>query len=409
MAVSARFEADFSQFVAATKGAEAALGKVVAGGAGVGRTFRGMEDGASTAAGKLDTFNLSISQASALLGRFGFSIPPVVRGLLDLGNLAAAAQVGVAGVGAAAAPAAASTAAVGTSAAAAATGIGAMGAAALAAGSALAGWTLGEKIGEVTGWTQAIADGTAKLLGWGDVASQEAAAGADVLARASKTAGRAITDQTEAMNINQQEAFALIDANIRTGASMQQLAADTKVAEAAMVALSKAKLEAQERSVAQEHKLLIAGMQREADNAKAYADMKKTTAANIATAEINSRNFREMEAQFENERLRAHQDVDIQTSQRRLAAAGSTPAPFGGVPFAMRTPESYGGFTLPIGPAAAPVPIAARSSGVGSARGGVAAPVQVYVSGVFDPASSRQIADVVGKVQTSRGLALRRW
>lgn len=47
-----------------------------------------------------------------------------------------------------------------------------------------------------------IGDSTAKLLGFGDVAGQQAAAGADVLARASQNAGREITSMAEAIEIN---------------------------------------------------------------------------------------------------------------------------------------------------------------------------------------------------------------
>lgn len=45
--------------------------------------------------------------------------------------------------------------------------------AAAAVGTALASWKIGEHIGKVTGWTKAIADGTAVLMGWGDVQKQE--------------------------------------------------------------------------------------------------------------------------------------------------------------------------------------------------------------------------------------------
>ena len=317
----------------------------------------------------------------------------------------------MAGVGTAAAPAAAGTAALGTGATAAAVGVSALGVGLVAAGAGLVSFKITEKIADVVGWTDAVAKATAKAYGWGDVAGQEAAAGQDILARASKTAGRAITDVGQAMAINQQEAERLIAKNKETGASMQQLAADTKVAEAAMVALSKAKVEAQERSVRKEHELYVAGMQREVDNAKAWTEMKLASGKGLATAQANAAAVREQAATFEIERLRAHQEwKDVGPSRARTAAAAAAPAPFGGVPFAMRTPESYGGFTIPVGPAAAPFPIAATSSGgYGSPRGAAPVNVNVNVSGVFDPASSRQIADVVGKVQTSRGLALRRW
>ena len=62
---------------------------------------------------------------------------------------------------------------------------------------------VGEKIEDVRG---TIADTTASLMGWGNVAKEEAAANAHLLAEASATAEREITDLSEAMRINKGEA-----------------------------------------------------------------------------------------------------------------------------------------------------------------------------------------------------------
>lgn len=348
----------------------------------MGRATRHLGAGASgigAAAGKMDKFALSVGQADAMLGRFGVNLPPSVRGIADVGMLSVTA----------------------------AGGITAFGAAALVAGTAFASWKLGEKIGEVTGWTDAIANATAKTLGWGDVAGQEAAAGQDVLARASKTAGRAITDQTEAMNINQQEAFALVDANTRTAASMQQLAADTKVAEAAMVALAEAQRGAQERSVRKEHELTVALMQREKDKEAAYAGMKVEGEERQKTQEEWNRSIREQEAAYAIQDSRNLQELDITRSQARSAAAAPTPRPA----FAMRTPESYGAVQIPGGPAGAPAAVSASipiPTGYGSAHGGATVPVTIHVSGVWDPASVQAITDAVSRELTRRGHATRK-
>jgi hypothetical protein len=80
--------------------------------------------------------------------------------------------------------------------------LGALGTAGAVAGAALAGWQVGRWIADITGADAAIGKLTASLLGFGDVAAQEAGAKADVLAQASKNAGRQITDMTEAIKIN---------------------------------------------------------------------------------------------------------------------------------------------------------------------------------------------------------------
>ena len=81
--------------------------------------------------------------------------------------------------------------------------LGGLAKAGLVASAALGGWSIGRKIAELTGSDSIIGNLTAKLMGFGDVAAQEAAAGADVLARASKNAGREIRDMAEAIRINE--------------------------------------------------------------------------------------------------------------------------------------------------------------------------------------------------------------
>jgi hypothetical protein len=82
----------------------------------------------------------------------------------------------------------------------------------LIASAAIGGWSIGRKLAELTGSDTLIGNLTAKLMGWGDVAGQQAAAGAETLARASKNAGRQITDMTEAIQINEAAAKAHSDA-----------------------------------------------------------------------------------------------------------------------------------------------------------------------------------------------------
>jgi hypothetical protein len=71
----------------------------------------------------------------------------------------------------------------------------------LAAGAAFAGWKIGRWISDLGDFDTKIGDATAKLLGFGDVAAQKAAAGAETLARASKLAGVPITDMHLAIEL----------------------------------------------------------------------------------------------------------------------------------------------------------------------------------------------------------------
>lgn len=81
--------------------------------------------------------------------------------------------------------------------------LGKLGTAVAVAGAAVAGWNIGRWIANLTGADEKIASITARLMGWGDLHAQEAGAVADVLARASQNAGRAVTDMTEAIRINE--------------------------------------------------------------------------------------------------------------------------------------------------------------------------------------------------------------
>jgi hypothetical protein len=89
----------------------------------------------------------------------------------------------------------------------------------LVASAAMGGWSIGRKLAELTGSDALIGNLTAKLMGFGDVAGQQAAAGADTLARASANAGRQITDMSEALRINEAAAKAHTDALSRATAS----------------------------------------------------------------------------------------------------------------------------------------------------------------------------------------------
>lgn len=127
----------------------------------------------------------AIGQVETVTRALGVAIPPEVDGFLNVAQSATSGATKLTGFAAAAS----------------------------VVGVAVASWKLGTMIGEVTGLTQKIADGTATLLGWGDRIKETAEYKEGVLARASKTAGYAITDLNEAMRVNQAEAERLIAKN----------------------------------------------------------------------------------------------------------------------------------------------------------------------------------------------------
>jgi hypothetical protein len=96
--------------------------------------------------------------------------------------------------------------------------LGALATAGLTVGAAMGGWKIGRWIADLTGSDTIIGNLTAKLTGMGDVAAQEAAAKLDTLARASKHAGREITDLTEAIKINHEATKKVSDEVARANA-----------------------------------------------------------------------------------------------------------------------------------------------------------------------------------------------
>ncbi|HEX7769196.1 MAG TPA: hypothetical protein VF422_04115, partial [Dokdonella sp.] len=86
---------------------------------------------------------------------------------------------------------------------------------------AMGGWTLGRKAAEFLDLDTKIANATARLMGWGDLASQQTAAAADVLAQAWMNSGRVITDLNQAIKINQEAQEKHANASIDWEARMQ--------------------------------------------------------------------------------------------------------------------------------------------------------------------------------------------
>ena len=190
-------EADYSEFRKECDSAAAALGKIDAQGKQTEQSLVKMEN--SVASGKiskaLEDTVLKVDKAAVsakaadtsfgqmsdglrvadkTLNQFGVSLGPTI------GSLDEMAKVATTSTGA----------------------LGALGTASAVAGAALAGWNIGRWIADLTGADKVVANFTARLLGLGDVAAQEAAAGQDALRLASERSGRTITDTTEAIRIN---------------------------------------------------------------------------------------------------------------------------------------------------------------------------------------------------------------
>lgn len=171
MALTGVLAADFSAFITEAKKAEQSLQGMQTGGA---KTATVLNQMSTQSVAPMNTLRESFRQVDQALAASGLNINKYAAGLADIAE-ASGKSVGQLGL---------------------------LASAGLVVSAAITGWKIGEKIGEWTGWTKAIQDGTAAMMGWGDVAGQTAAAQADVLALASQRAQREITSLSEAMKIN---------------------------------------------------------------------------------------------------------------------------------------------------------------------------------------------------------------
>lgn len=183
MAITAQFDADFSAFNTEVGKAEQQLTLFEMSTAKTGTSIAGMGTTTTKTTTQFNTMTQSFQQFDGVLNAVGIHLGPAVKGLNDIGAASgkSASQLGL------------------------------FATAGLLVGAAMAGWNIGRKIADLLGLDEAIANSTAKLMGWGDVAAQTAGAKADVLALATKRlremtgdATRTVTDFSDAMRINQQ-------------------------------------------------------------------------------------------------------------------------------------------------------------------------------------------------------------
>jgi hypothetical protein len=180
MPLTGALQADFSDFVTEANKASAALGVMDAEAKKTGTTLAktgAAVDGIGATAGKSSNSLLEISgglrQLDASANAAGVSLNKPIAMIEEIAQVSgkSAAQLG------------------------------ALGTAAAVAGAALGGWSVGRWIADMTGSDAIIGRMIANLTGMGDRA-EIAANRAEVLAKASATSGRTITDMTEAIKIN---------------------------------------------------------------------------------------------------------------------------------------------------------------------------------------------------------------
>lgn len=213
MSLEGKLIADFSSVPSEAEKAIAALGRMETGATKVatsldrikptGGLVRVAQD-APLAAQALTGLTASLGQFDSALAAVGVHIGPEVRAIGEIGSAATA------GAGE----------------------IGALGVAGLALGAGIAGWKVGRAAADFFDLDTKIGDATAKLLGWGDVAAQKAAAGQDVLAKASKEVGFQVLSMTTALAINSAALADNAAAALAANAAIARLDAPQRSAEA---------------------------------------------------------------------------------------------------------------------------------------------------------------------------------
>jgi hypothetical protein len=173
--ITATFAADFSQFSGEVKKAEGDLKELEGQTAETGAAIATMGNMSDMTGGDVLSLRESFRQFDDALASVGIRIGPAIKGIEDI---AAAAGKSIVQVGL-------------------------LGTVGLILAAAMAGWKIGRTVAEFFDLDNIIAKNASTLMGWGDVAAEEAGAGADVLRLASERAGRQITDMSEALRINQ--------------------------------------------------------------------------------------------------------------------------------------------------------------------------------------------------------------
>jgi hypothetical protein len=133
-----------------------------------------VEVAATRTAPKVHNLRTALSSFDGVLASMGVNIGTEIRGLTDLGDAAGKTF----------------------------TQLGLIATAGLAAGAALAGWKIGRLVAEFFDLDKAIGNTTAKMLGWGDVAGQQAGAKQDTINKAIRDGADANISYAAAIEFN---------------------------------------------------------------------------------------------------------------------------------------------------------------------------------------------------------------
>jgi hypothetical protein len=193
VAISAKFAADFSDFQRGVTEANANLDKLSVTSERTAAHLAKMRGTATSNVLPFNNLRGSFQQFDGALRAVGVNISPQIAGLEDLG--AAAGEGGK--------------------------NMGLLAKAGLVVGAGMAAWGITRAAMEFFGLDKAVAQTWSTLLGYTDVGAAQAAAKTDVLARATKNAGREITNYTEAIQINEkahQKAKGILEAPAKLAA-----------------------------------------------------------------------------------------------------------------------------------------------------------------------------------------------
>jgi hypothetical protein len=279
MAITAQFDADFSAFNSEVGKAEQQLNLFEMSTAKTSTAITGMGTTTTKTAPGVNTLTTSLREFDGVLGAAGIHIGPAIKGIEDLG---AASGKSVAELGKFAA-------------------------AGLVVSTALAAWTVGRGAVAILKWFNvdldgAIANATAKWMGWGDLVGATAGANADVLKLASDHAKRTITDINEARAINQK----WVD-DLKKGAKETAQANE----EAAKAAEAWAKAMDTVRAAGQNHEAVLRAMNAATVAAAKAALEHGVSLDTVATAyKLTASQIAAVEAAFKSEQAAAKASAD---------------------------------------------------------------------------------------------------
>lgn len=174
MAITAKFEADFTQFQAATQAAEGRLRSLGTETTKTDATFSRFSTTTSDTGNAFSTLDRGLSAADKTLAAFGVHIGPELHAIREMGEASGktAGEIGL------------------------------IGTASLAAAAALGGWEIGRTIAKFFDLDKAIGSATAKLMGWGDLVGETAAAKQDTINLAISRGAGAMIDYATAIKFN---------------------------------------------------------------------------------------------------------------------------------------------------------------------------------------------------------------